>query len=505
MIPPDDRRKAIAYRCGMMGDHQTVQASRLGAGWMAAILGVVLLGLGLRLATFSLFDLRYADEFMQYLEQGNRLATGHGIRPWEWRFGLRNALIPQVLSIPFALGHALAPGTLLGLELARSLFLALACLALPAAWKLGGLAGRAQALVALFVAAVWWESVLYANLVLSETLATVLLLLSAAPLLDARASARALFVAGLAAGLGVLVRFQFGLFAAVLAGAALRLDLARWRAFALGAMAAGAVGAASDLAAGLVPFQWIWTNLTMNVGQNRASEFGTAPPLQYVTELARHFWPLLPIVLVAAWMAGWRYRPLFWAAIVNIAAHSLIAHKEYRFIWISVLALLVLAAIGSVEAVLRLQSRRGAAMTPLALALIIAGWASASGIAARANGGVLAGRIGGAVPQLANRAASDPAVCAIGLAYENRAHLVPALLARPVPILLAPEPLSPLPAGFANGANALLLERPPSDPRFARIACGAFADSEFCLWQRPGACAPAPRWSYQAMLEANNL
>ena len=484
-----------------MGDPRAVNR----AGWTAAVIAVAALGVILRLATFSLFDLRYADEFMQYLEQANRLATGQGIRPWEWRFGLRNALIPQLLSLPFALGHALRPGTLLGLELARLAFLALACLAMPAAWRLGALAGRAQALVALFVVAVWWESVLYANLVLSETLAAALLLLAAPALLDPRASPRALLFAGLLAGLGVLVRFQYGLFGGVLVIGALRFDLARWKPFALGALAAAAIGAASDIAAGLTPFGWIWTNLTMNVGQNRASEFGTAPPLQYLTELARHFWPLLPLLLATAWMAGARYRPLFWAAVINIAAHSLIAHKEYRFIWVSVLTLLVLAAIGSVEVLARWRSRDGRAVTPLALALVIAGWACASTVAARANGGIVSARIGGAVPALANRAVADPAVCAIGLSYEDRAHLVPALLARPVPLLLAPDPASPLPHGFADGANALLLARPPGDPRYTREQCAPFADGEICLWRRSGPCKPAPGWTYQAMLEANNL
>lgn len=489
----------------MMGDDRQADAARMGPGWIVAIAGVVLLGLALRIAGFSLFDLRYADEFMQYLEQANRLATGQGIRPWEWRFGLRNALIPQALAAPFALGHAVAPGTLLGLELARAGFLALACLALPAAWALGAQSGRSHALVALFVIATWWESVLYANLILSESLAAVLMLLAAGPLLDPRASRKALMWAGVLAGLGVLVRFQYGLFAAVLVAGALRRDWRRWQAFLTGATLAALVGAASDLAAGLVPFQWIWTNLTMNVGQDRASQFGTAPPLEYVTQLGLHFWPLLPIVLAAAYGAGTRYRPLFWAATINVAAHSLIAHKEYRFIWVSVLAWLVLAAIGSVRAVEHWRARKGEAISPLALALLIAAWATASAFAAKANGGVIAQRVGAGVPLLANRALVDPQVCGLAMAYADRAHLVPALLSRPVPILLVPDPVVPAPPAVADGANALLLVKAPGDPRYERRECAPFAEGQVCLWRRPGPCAPAPRWTYQAMLEANGL
>ena len=40
-----------------------------------------------------------------------------------------------------------------------------------------------------------------------------------------------------------------------------------------------------------------------------------------------------------------RDRPLVWALSANLLFHSLIAHKEYRFVWISTWSVLVLAAI----------------------------------------------------------------------------------------------------------------------------------------------------------------
>ena len=144
---------------------------------------VVLAGLILRALAFAPFDISHADEIMQYLEQGKRLATGHGIVPWEYRYGARNELIPQLRALPYWLGAKLAPGTLAGMLSARWFYLALTLLALLAAWRLGALTSRTHALAALFVAAVWYENVLFSTLLLSEVLAAGLIALAAALLL----------------------------------------------------------------------------------------------------------------------------------------------------------------------------------------------------------------------------------------------------------------------------------------------------------------------------------
>ncbi len=56
------------------------------SAWLCIAL-VVLAGLVSRALAFAPFDISHADEIMQFLEQGKRLATGHGIVPWEYRYG----------------------------------------------------------------------------------------------------------------------------------------------------------------------------------------------------------------------------------------------------------------------------------------------------------------------------------------------------------------------------------------------------------------------------------
>jgi hypothetical protein len=56
------------------------------------------------------FAISHADELMQYLEQGRRLAMGDGIVPWEYRVGARNGIVAQLLCVPWWLAAQVAPG-----------------------------------------------------------------------------------------------------------------------------------------------------------------------------------------------------------------------------------------------------------------------------------------------------------------------------------------------------------------------------------------------------------
>ena len=480
-----------------------------------AVTAVVLLGLGLRLAWLSVFDIQHPDELLQYLEMGNRLVTGQGVVTWEWRYGIRNSVVPQLLAPALALGHALGPGTLTGVWLARLWFALLAAVALPAAWRLGRPDGRAAAFLALFVAATWWESVLYGDLLLSESLSAGLLLGAAALLLDRGASSRALAVAGLLAGLAVVVRLQHVIFAGVLVAAALGLDRRRWWPVIRGGLAALALGALSDLIAGKVPFAWAWNNVALNIGADRAAMFGTYGPLWYGGRLLEHLAPFAPVVILLAMAAGRRTWPLFMAAAANVAAHSLIGHKEYRFIWASVLAWLVLAALGSLRVTLWALARRartdGATQAaPAVVGLLALGWGVASLASAKISGGIPAYRGGGTVPRLAIAAAQEPGVCGILVPGEDRGFIARVLLPRPIPLLLTPigearvVPGEPIADDLAGGANALILPaRPAGRADYALRRCGVFwggapgETGKLCLYVRPGTCTPAPAREFQ--------
>ncbi len=478
--------------------------------WMLAIAAIAVLAIVLRIRAFAPFDIMHADELMQYLEQGNRLASGQGIVPWENRYGIRNGLIAQFLSLPLWLGHTLAPDTLTAMLAARWSFIASCLIVLPGAWLLGGLTSRWHALVALFVAATWGESVVFSTLLLSESLATALILLGAALLLREPPERRVLWAAGLLLGLGVLVRLQYAVFVVVLVLAVLQLDWRRWGQLIAGGLIAAMIGALSDIAAGQIPFAWIVNNFTMNIDAGRAARFGSSGPFEYIRLLLVHLGPAAVLILGGAVLAGKRYHPLILAAAANLLIHSLILHKEYRFIWLSVLVIVLLAAIASVTLAQRLLEQRGKVLSPAWLVLICAGWLGLSMAANFQTGGARSLRGGAPIPLMAVQAAQHPAICGIALPNQWRAHLVPALLPRIVPLFVAPgtqiDQNAVLAPELAAAANALVFaSRPGGAQAYRKVSCANDGTVNACLFIRAGGCTAAPGWSYQAALEREDL
>lgn len=488
-----------------------INGKRKSVAWQgAALLAAVLAGMVLRGLAYAPFDISHADEIMQYLEQAKRTATGSGIVPWEFRFGARNSLISQLLALPYWLGQELAPGTLLGMHAARISGIALTLLVWPAAWRLGALTSRNHALAALGVAAIWYEAVLYSTLLLSEVIATGPILLAAALILAPQPAKRALRWAGLLLGLGVALRLQYAPFAAVLCLTRLRLDRQAWIWLVQGGLAALALCALSDLAAGQVPLRWILVNLQYNLIEGRAARFGQEGPLAYLGMLLLHLGPAAAPILLAAVLAPARYRPLVYAMLATVLFHSLIAHKEYRFIWIAVETALILAAITSVSLLERSATAREIRVTGPGLALLGALWLMVSMAAQAHSGGAGAMRGGAPIPKAALAGLAQGPACGIAIPDQWRAHLVTALLPHDVPIYVAPagvmEAIDPLPASLAVSANVLVFpELPRGAAGFEARGCHENGVIRACTYVRKGTCTADPHWTYQAALERETL
>lgn len=344
-----------------------------------ALAAILALALALRLVALAFPSIHHPDEIFQYLEPAHRLVFGYGVVPWEFKFGIRSWLLPLLLAGPMALGEAIAPGGSLYLLLPR-LVAVLASLALPwSAWALGRRTSRTHGLVAAFVAAIWAEFVYFAPHTLSEQFAIAAVLPAAALLFgSADPTRRALAAAGALLALAGLVRFQFAPALLVLAVTAAGRSPARWTAIAAGGLATAGLGGLLDLAMGMVPFGWLVENVRQNLVQDRASHYGTLGPLGYVTWF-EHLWNVWLLAIVPfVWLGMKRQPALFWAAIANVAFHSLIAHKEYRFVELSAALLVVLAAIGSVDAADRLRRRRPTRSRRTVLAGLAIGWTIAS-------------------------------------------------------------------------------------------------------------------------------
>ena len=465
------------------------------------------------MAAFDPYSAHHPDETIQYLEQAHRLVFGYGVVPWEFRYGIRSWLIPLALAGPMQLGEWLAPGGTLYLTLPRALVALVNLSPVVAAWFLGARSSRQHAIVAMAVAALWVECILFSVQTLSESMA-VACFLPAAVLLRSEARLRSIALAGFLMALAGLLRFQFApaimVFALLIAGRDARV----WKGLLIGGIPVVIGGAAIDAAMAMTPYAWIFNNYAMNIGQDRMRAIGGVSHATYAIDVLRYWSLAAPAILLAAVMAGKRYRPLVIAAVVNILVHQLIGHKEWRYLWLSTHILLVLAAIGSVNLVrLTIAGRRlewpqaGAATAGL-----IALWSAAS-LALAFSPAYSEWRSDGSASRLASIAGRQGQLCGLAVPAYRYPEFGSAFVHRPVPVYalgIERWPTISNPGVTAAAFNAVIAEtsRPHPQQFDQLIACGGRGDKRACLYRRRGTCAPnaasAPR-RLQAVLDSIDM
>ena len=153
-------------------------------------------------------------------------------------------------------------------------------------------------------------------------------------------------------GLAFVLRFQMAFaIAAVLVGVVVRGagGLARVGRLAAGALAVVALGALLDAwfygAWVFTPWEYLRTNLI----EGMAATFGTSPWWWYFAQAPLWMAPPLGIALAGLLIAAIVARPRspwVWAFVAFLAGHSLIAHKELRFLFPLLPLLPVLLALG---------------------------------------------------------------------------------------------------------------------------------------------------------------
>lgn len=341
MLAPGDR----------LGPRAIASASRVeGGGGVWLVPGLVLLALVPR-AYLAVTDqgLFWADEIFQSLEQGHRLAFGYGLIPWEFQEGDRSWLFAGVLGGVMKLASLCGAHSGMALAQVGKLLMA-ACSALafyPALRLARSLAGPAAVVLVALVGLCFPSALLFGSRALSEVLSAVLLAWTAWLILDqARGARRPLddAVAGLLAGLAVFVRYQNGL--VLLTVGLLLLGQRHWRAafrFGLAAGLVGIAGGALDWLTWERPFQSVLLYFRHNLVEQGAERWGTEPT-GFFLQTAWHStgWALVPLVIGLLWGLRRTWR-LVLVLGTFVLAHSLIPHKEFRFL-VPVMPLFFVAA-----------------------------------------------------------------------------------------------------------------------------------------------------------------
>jgi phosphatidylinositol glycan class B len=461
------------------------------------LLAMVLIAAAIRLPLAFWPNTHHNDEIFQFLEPAWRMLGHDSVVSWEWRYGMRGWLLPTLIAGPVAIGDWLWPGGMGAFVLPR-LVAAVASLSIVvSAWTYGARVSLTHALVAGFVTTIWFELIYFAPHVLGEPLATAAFLPAALLLTRASPSQRDLAVAGALLALTVLFRFQYAPAVATLAIAAYWRHRSPIAPTAFGGLAVLMVSAAVDAAHGAVPFAWLLINVQQNLLLNRAADFGVTSAIAYGGSFW-FMWSVATVPLVLFIVRGWRYAPeLAWAAFANIAFHSLIGHKEYRFIFLSVVLLIIIAALGSVDWIRAL--RTGSKWRRYSVPIIACGWLCVSAVLATTGLMPAYWTRGIGAAELASTLRADSGMCGLAL-YDVPVFLMPGQNR-----LAGRAPLYALYAGDPLATGRLAAVAPKASPAFNRIlayrsmerelppdfterGCETVSGAEVCIFARNGSC-----------------
>jgi phosphatidylinositol glycan class B len=472
------------------------------------LLVVLALAMLVRLAAIVAFpSLHHPDENFQLLEQAHRIAFGYGVVPWEFRDGIRSPVLPYGLAAVLWLSERLVGGPEGYLLAARSALAAISLVGVAAVYRMGQRTSRTHALMAGLVAATWFELVYFAARPLTEAVATTVLVaaLSLASVPPERLGPRRLAAVGVCLGLVLMLRFHLAPGLLVVAVWSGRLDLrGRWLPMALGGLVPLIVFGGADWLIWGAPFSSYLAALRVDLLDGKASIYGVEPPAYFFEQMADIWAGALPamaalILLRARASALWIV-----VALVIIASHMAIPHKEYRFVFPAFACLALVAAMGSADLIERMRrlsgsDRAGGALVAAGAAL----WVGTSAALAFAPGFKDEWLEAGDLIAASFKLAHQDDLC--GVLFYNHdwastggyAHLH-----RNVPIFALEADQDT--ARQSTGAfNAIILTHAFLDdfaPQYTLQECSGDEDEDVCIMKREGGCTRAPDLEVNAML-----
>jgi hypothetical protein len=321
----------------------------------------MLLGFALRIGTcLTQTHVLFFDETMQYFEQGHRLAFGSGIVPWEFDDGIRSWLLPGVIALAMQATAWFSDNPMLYIDVVRTVCIALSMVVVFIGFRAGETdSGRMGAVVTGGFCAIWFDLIYFAPAVMTEVLAAHCAI--AALYVGARGSTtRCGFWVGALFGAAICLRYQYAPALLLAAIWQYRRQVRHWQWVFLGLTAvllpfSGVLDAITWGGA----FQSIWLNFARNSLQGMATAIGTQNAAWYLEYLTVALVPL-PLFLGLAVVGGIRFPALGIAALATLVTHSLVPHKEVRFIYLTIAAMPILIGLGASYLLRYLAARHGA-------------------------------------------------------------------------------------------------------------------------------------------------
>jgi GPI mannosyltransferase 3 len=289
----------------------------------------------------------WPDEVYQTTEQGHRLAFGYGFTPWEFTEGLRSWALPAGLGAVMRSASALGADSGLAVMTAVKLTLALGGVAAVAAamllaWRLGG---PTASLLAGGLTVAFPMLLVYGHHAFAETVSAPLVVAAAALALGTRRSSHA--AAGVLAAVATVIRPQNAIVAVgVVVLLLVRRNREGARRYVLAAGSVAALAGAADWVAWGAPFASFWRYVDFNLVEGGSLAFGTSPPGYYLRHLLSSSGPAV-LLVAAGLVVAVRRAPVLLATLgAYVVLHSVVGHKELRFLLPVVPLALALAGVG---------------------------------------------------------------------------------------------------------------------------------------------------------------
>ncbi len=297
------------------------------------LLFIVILGFILRVCFILVSDhTYYPDEVYQSLEQSFRLIKGYGIVPWDVIYGIRSYALPLFLVLPLKIAWLFRIEDPAIYRFFPQLLLLLASLTpIVAGYYLVKYCTKktTPALFAAFCLAIWYELIYFSSRALTEIVAVYSF--SFAIIALAR-SKKKYFFGSLLLTLGCLLRPHF--FPIAIISYAAFFKPKDYKQAALGILT-------STVFFGLIDWRHIGTflgglfrNIQLNFLAGISEQFGTQYWWYYLVYFAM---TSAGISLLVFFPPKSRPAKTIWIAFISIVLiHTLIPHKEYRFIFICI-------------------------------------------------------------------------------------------------------------------------------------------------------------------------
>jgi hypothetical protein len=443
----------------------------------------------------------WPDEIFQASEPAHRLVYGSGLVAWEFQLGVRSWLLPGVIAGLMELSRIAGNGPRYYLPLIAGGFAVLAAVPVVCSFLwCRPLFGALGALLAAAAIAVAPELVYFGARTLSEVVAGHVLVVALYVLEPGYrvTSYRRLVIGGALLGLVFVTRVQLAPAVAIVAlWTNWRADRERVLAMLTGAIAILIADGILDAVTLGYPYASLWRYIVYNLYYGVSSTFGVEAWNYYLVGELGVWGGAGATLLVLATFGALRVPLLLMVAVSILATHSAIAHKEYRFIYPTVLLVMVLSSIGLAQIVgwardWLIDRGRPRTISVLAGNALALGWWCLASYQVW-NGPTLINHRQRMHDSLvaASFVAQRPAICGVGLYGLNGEdwgiYGGYTYFHRPLPMYWPKD--EPALIAAADGFDTLLFTQPPPPTLgFNALRC----IGEVCVAQRPGGCRAIP-------------